>query len=348
MHTNTVTLHLAIRPMFHKLLRLALTATAMPSCDRRTHVYSNHCTATGLQATRVDYLPHITNLLIAVDRAAKEAGSRIAPAGPRSGPVAINPPLSAARECLPANAQTVVRMPGARLTITRACHAALPKAGRIGGEYVADLSDKPGVATSEDRSRGEALQPEVSVEGFELPTVATLAARRTEFDWIHLITGSISNWATGYFAEGRTVWSAAPADASPWASFQAVAGIDRSPELMGLKHARRSFAELPAQPVDVLAMLATRLRLPEQGLTPYFNRLIDDVAGWVGYASYLGWRAEVRGEEGSAARQLLAIRAAWELVLLESFRGSDLESDVAAFRQHYLEIDSELGCASAI
>ena len=239
-------------------------------------------------------------------------------------------------------------MPGARLTMPRAYYASLPEAGRIGDEYTADWSGEPMVATSGNRDRGEALQSDVSGEDFKLPTVATLATRRTGFDWTQLITGSISNWATGYFAEGITVWSAAPADASPWASFQAVAGIDRSPELMGLKHARRSFAELPAQPVDVLAMLATRLRLPEQGLTPYFNRLIDDVAGWVGYASYLGWRAEVRGEEGSAARQLLAIRAAWELVLLESFRGSDLESDVAAFRQHYLEIDSELGCASAI
>ena len=309
-------------------------------------MYSLDSMAPGPQATRVDNSSRIASLLPAIDKAAKEAGSRIAVLWPLTGSVAINPLSGVAAESLPGSAQTMARMLGARLTMPRAYYASLLESGRIGdediAEAIAELASDLGISTSVGRIRAEALQPDVSVERFQLPTVATLAARHSGVDWPELITGCISNWAAGYFDQGTAVWSAAPADAAPWPSYRAVASIDRSAELMGLKDARRCFAELPARPVDVLAMLAARLRLTEKGLVTYFHRLLADVAGWVGYANSLGWRTELRGEEGSAARQLLSIRAAWELATLQSLRGSDLKNDIAALRQNYLETDSAL------
>ena len=288
----------------------------------------------------------LTRLLHAVDKAASQAGSRIAPLWPLTNFVAVNPLLGVAGQTLSASAHTMARAMGARLTMPRAYYASLLESGQIEDRdiagAIAELAGELGIATTVERVRSEVLQADVPVERFKLPTVATLAARRDGTDWPALIQSTIGNWAAGFFDEGISAWSAAPTEASPWPSFRAVASIDRSAELLGMKNARQLFADMPTQPIELLATLVRRLNLPEAALAPYFHRLLADVAGWAAYARYQGWTRELRGEDGSAARQLLAVRAAWELALLQSFNGGALDKDFAHCRQQFIESDRTL------
>ena len=146
-------------------------------------------------------------------------------------------------------------------------------------------------------------------------SLAELATRRTGHDVAQRIGGSIDAWAADFFARGVTAWSAVPRDATPWQSYRAQASIDRSAELLGLRDTREHFAELPDDATRVLLDAARALDWPPESLPAVFAALWADARAWEASARDGGWTTERRGVDCSAARQLLAIRVSWELVL---------------------------------
>lgn len=284
-------------------------------------------------------------LEVSVDRAASSAAARIAPLWPLKSFVAVNPLLGMAERDLQGAGHLAARTLGARLTMPRSYYAKQIAAGRIKdrdiAQAIAELSRHGRRhVTSVERVRAEALKQEAPAELFRLPTVASLAERHDGTDWESFITGAVSNWAADFFDQGLAVWSAASPDADPWTSYREVASIDRSAELLGLKGARAAFAALPQEPTALLTLLAEELSLEPEALEAYFHRLLSDVAGWAAYARYRGWTRELRGENGSAARQLLAIRAAWELVLFRCHRDRDLAAHWRASLHHFTDDDA--------
>ncbi len=282
---------------------------------------------------------------LSVDKAASQAAGRIAPLWPLKSFVAVNPLMGMAENDLQDAGYLSARTLGARLTMPRSYYAERIAEGRIRDEDIAmaiqELSRHGRRhVTSVERVRAEALKGEAPADLFKLPTVASLAQRADNTDWEGFIGNAISNWAADYFDQGLAVWSVGGQDADPWRSYRALASIDRSAELLGLKGARQVFAELPAEPTALLIMLAEELALTPEALTDYFHRLLSDVAGWAAYARYRGWTKELRGEDGSAARQLLAIRASWELVLYRCLGHTGLAKHWHASTHHYTDDDT--------
>ncbi len=286
-----------------------------------------------------------TGLDLKVDRAASDAAARIAPLWPLKSFVAVNPLMGMADYDLQDAGYLSARTLGARLTMPRSYYAERIAEGHIRDQDIAMAIEKLSRhgrrhVTSVERVRAEALKNEAPSDLFKLPTVASLAQRSDSTDWEGFITNAISNWAADYFDQGLAVWSAGGQEADPWTSYQALAAIDRSAELLGLKGAREAFAELPAEPTALLILLAQELSLAPDALTDYFHRLLADVSGWAAYARYRGWTKELRGEDGSAARQLLAIRASWELVLFRCLGNTGLAKHWHASTHHYTDDDS--------
>ncbi len=280
-----------------------------------------------------------------VDRAASGAAARIAPLWPLKSFVAVNPLLGMAECDLQSAGLLAARTVGARLTMPRSYYAKQIAAGRIKdrdiAQAIAELSRHGRRhVTSVERVRAEALKQEAPADMFKLPTVASLAERHDGTDWESFITSAVSDWAADFFDQGLAMWSAANPDADPWASYREVAAIDHSAELLGLKGARAAFAALPQEPTALLILLTEELALAPEALEAYFHRLLADVAGWAAYARYRGWTRELRGEDGSAARQLLAIRAAWELVLFRCHRDRDLAAHWRASLHHFTDDDA--------
>jgi uncharacterized protein YbcC (UPF0753/DUF2309 family) len=57
--------------------------------------------------------------------------------------------------------------------------------------------------------------------------------------------------------------------------------------------------------------------VPAAGLDAYLSRLAMSVAGWAAYARYQVWESELYGNSDDTLAELIAIRLAWEVVLLD-------------------------------
>ena len=174
---------------------------------------------------------------------------------------------------------------------------------------------------------GSGLVTGARIDGISL---AALAAQETGADIHALILGSIDAWAAGYFADGTTAWSAAPAGACPWQSYRACAAIDPSAELLGVPRVRAHFAALPGGATRVLASAARELGWEAASVERAFRGLWGDVARWEARACAAGWVARTRGRDNAAARQLLAVRVSWELVLHRALQPGRTAADEAA------------------
>ena len=87
---------------------------------------------------------------------------------------------------------------------------------------------------------------------------------------------------------------------------------------MGLKGFRKIIASLPATADGLFAAAPVRLGLSETGLDLYFHRLLMTVGGWASYARYQVWESELHGDSDDTLQQLLAVRLAWDVALLEA------------------------------
>lgn len=138
--------------------------------------------------------------------------------------------------------------------------------------------------------------------------------------WNELRTELLSRWAAGYFDRGQARWTSPFRSLSPFRAWREEASIDRSPELLGLTGFRRHVDNTPDEPTA-----AAERALEALGITPegggaerYLHALASSLSGWTGYARFLSWEAELRGEHHPAAHELLVILLVWEHALLES------------------------------
>jgi len=247
----------------------------------------------------------------AVRDAAERASRRVAPLWPLKHFVAVNPFLGLADRPFAEAAHRLARSAGARLTMPRDFYARAIAEGRIAEADLAATGDPAALAAA----AAAAAAPPVP-----LPTLADLAAAATGKDWPRFVTGRIAAWAAAQFDEGQAAWRPpANADLSPYAAWRRQALLDRTPEIMGLGGFRALVATLPETAEAMLLEGARRLALPPAALEERFHRLLASIGGWAAFARYGTWQAELRDGRDATPLDLLAVRLAWEVALLEGF-----------------------------
>ncbi|MEZ4835991.1 MAG: DUF2309 domain-containing protein [Caldilineaceae bacterium] len=167
--------------------------------------------------------------------------------------------------------------------------------------------------------RAFAFADETSLTFETLPTVADIARQRTNQDWGHFVTESISRWAAAYFDQGQAYWKSPWRHLSPYAAWRAEAVLDRAPEIAGVRDFRKIVKSLPESADTLIDSALQRLNIPAAGLDAYLHRLLLTVGGWAGHARYHLWEAELRGQTDTKLSELLAVRLAWEVALLDAF-----------------------------
>ena len=147
-------------------------------------------------------------------------------------------------------------------------------------------------------------------------TMAELLGEATGEPWSDFVADSISSWAV------RTLDADAAVRPSPWrgqapyAAWRGEAELDRTPEIIGVPGFRGIARTLPRDADALLARVADEFRLSGELFDIYLERLLASVAGWAGHACAFdatGKRSDAR------VRELLAIRAAWDLALVDAF-----------------------------
>jgi uncharacterized protein YbcC (UPF0753/DUF2309 family) len=273
--------------------------------------------ATETAAGAIDEVRSVPAILDAADRAA----GRVPPLWPLHSFVAVNPFLGLADRPFEAAAEHLARVGDARLTMPRHHYAEALADGRIEDADLARafrmVRGRPASVTELEALKDAADGG--SVPAARVPTVAEVASTVSGTDWSEVVTARISAWAAAHYDEGQALWRSPWRSLSPFAAWRSQALLDRTPELLGVRVFRRTVAGLPTGARTLVVEAARRLGVPEGGLDAYFHRLLLSVAGWAGYARYRGWGNELARRPDGGVIELLAVRLAWEVALLEAF-----------------------------
>ena len=281
-------------------------------------------TVTALKPARPDILPATVALPPpAIQAIAEHATRRIAPLWPLQHFVAVNPFLGLTDQHFAQAAQLLAQVAGAHLTMPRAFYLDAIDRGRISDadlaralQFAEHMASRPRDVAALKR----ALQSTPSRAQEPLATVADAASQATGCDWSELARERISVWAASHFDEGQAPWSAPSRHLGAYAAWREEAMIDRTPEVMGLARFRQIVKSLPTTAAAMISAGAARLQLGELELATYFHRLLMSVGGWAGYARYQLFQSELRQRSDSTLLELLAVRLAWDVAILEVYR----------------------------
>jgi uncharacterized protein YbcC (UPF0753/DUF2309 family)/NADH:ubiquinone oxidoreductase subunit 5 (subunit L)/multisubunit Na+/H+ antiporter MnhA subunit len=250
-----------------------------------------------------------------------------APVWPLRAFVAVNPYLGMVDRTFAEAAATLARVAGARTTMPREFYLEALESGRIRRRHLdAALAE---AALHHGRSALPADTPELLARVRTpaepsvvepLPTVADVVGALAGRDWSHVVTERVGAWAATYFDAGQASWRSPWRGEPAYRAWLAEASHDRTPEILGARGFRALVARLPRDADGAIATAIERLAIPASAVDTYLQRLLASIGGWAAYARHQVWDRELRGETDGVVEQLLAVRLAWEVALVEAFR----------------------------
>ncbi len=136
-------------------------------------------------------------------------------------------------------------------------------------------------------------------------------------DWNERLTHQISQHCAAFFDTTQSRWRL---DTAPglYGSWRRQLGADRGlPWQRGRRWLAARLQALPDQPQALIAAALAALRIPAAARAAYLSALLLSINGWAAWCAGLRWQARLHGAEDTHLVQLLAVRLAWELLLLE-------------------------------
>ena len=158
-----------------------------------------------------------------------------------------------------------------------------------------------------------------------IPLVSDVLGEMDNTEWTKFVVEQISQFCAAYFDRSQSTWKMPWRKESLYDAWRHFAEIDLSPRMMGLHGTRAAVAALPDLPADTIALAIQRLAIPANMLEDYLLAALMNIGGWASWARYLRWEHELVGGNEDSIVDLLAIRLAWELMLLNDQQTSNLE-----------------------
>lgn len=252
------------------------------------------------------------------DDAIAAACSRIAPTWPLDRFIAVNPFWGLIDRPLAEVASTLGALSGAQLLMPRAFFNHAYREGLLRDEHLESALEASGSSVSLASLRALLEQPDPA-PSTRAQVVDVVDATRDlihEISWRTLITNSVSQFCAAFFDDGQ-------AQLGPdrrgglYASWRRHAAIDRSIALlMGDDAKGLRPAELPSTPRALIEAALLALDVSPQHHERYLWSLLLEQNGWASWCAYLEWIARLEGRDDETIRELLAIRLAWEWMLL--------------------------------
>ena len=155
----------------------------------------------------------------------------------------------------------------------------------------------------------------------QLPLVTDLVDQQR--DLLHgmsvhdFVIHNVSQHCAAYFDQLQAVWRPAPKSGlySDWLRH---ATADYSPRLlMGLKGIRSSAYRLPHDPIELISTVLQGMHLSEGCWDQYLTALLLSINGWASWCANRRWQANLSAQQDDSMVHLLAIRLAWEWLLLK-------------------------------
>ena len=294
--------------------------------EGRKHVASS----AGARARKGNERPRPVSI-DAVAAAVDRTTHAVAPVWPLKTFVAVNPFHGLATSTVADAAYTVARTAGARMTMPRRFYEDAIAAGRIAEAHVAEALAEAraqghgGMPADAARLLGGLRDDEQPALPARVPTVADVVSELTGSDWSRILTERLGAWAATYFDEGQASWRSPWRAHPPYEAFRAEASRDATPEILGAHGFRAAIRRLPGDGRAAALTAIARLGIPEASLEPYLQRLLASIGGWAAYARQRVWDRELHGDVDTTLEQMLSVRLAWEVALLDAFASQGAE-----------------------
>lgn len=249
------------------------------------------------------------------------ACGKIAPLWPLKHFVAVNPFLGFAGQPFGATAATLKRVAGVDMLAPRSFYRDAIASGAIDDAALAEALRRAPSHLHRPASLVELKDSAVkepcrsSRPPAVVSTVAEVLDALADGDRQSSLVGfmieEISKWCAAYFDEGQASWRMPQRHLSPYTAWRRSARYDLAAEAMGVTNFRATVMSLPEDPIETIATIAEKLRIPASALEDYLHRLLLDIGGWAAYGRYLVWNSELNGEKNDTLVDLLAIRVAY-------------------------------------
>lgn len=258
----------------------------------------------------------ITSDKLSLDQQIDAACARIAPLWPLKHFVAVNPFFGLRDKTFQEASDTLARILGHGIYMSRNFYREQLAAGRISHDDVQQAIMHSGsgldVATVERILAQKAPLPKMG-----MVPVSEVLERVEGGLWSSFVTERISLHCAAYFDLGQATINMPWRNLSLYASWRKSAAIDMSPAMMGLGDFRRAVINLPDQPRPAIAWAVQRLGIPDDAIERYLHASLLSIGGWAAWARYLRWQAELSADKNDAIVDLLAIRVMWDVLLYE-------------------------------
>ncbi|MBX3229195.1 MAG: DUF2309 domain-containing protein [Labilithrix sp.] len=259
---------------------------------------------------------------------AERACARIAPVWPLDRFIAVNPFWGHIDKPFPRVAGELAALSGARLIMPRAWFAEEWREGRLRQQHLSAAIGELGSHLTEEQ-----LTALFWIEDKPPPrrplvvdVMDTRCHRALELSWRDFIVARLGLFCASYFDDGQ-------AQIHPdrkgglYKTWRAQARRDRGISLfMGLDEYRTAVAALPKTADEMLATAWAELEVPAEQREAYLTALLLDINGWSSWCAYLRWTARLADRDDHHIVELLAIRVAWEWILLRA-GGQELRAD---------------------
>ncbi len=256
----------------------------------------------------------------ALETAVERACASIAPTWPLDRFIAVNPFWARTGRPLPEVSGDLAALSGARLLMPRAWYADEWRAGRFRSEHLREAIAESGADVTEDDLLASfwIAEPTPSRRPLVVDVLEALRRREHEHSWREFVMERISRFCASYFDGGQALIGGVRAGGL-YASWRAQAMADPMPNIfMELAGYRATLRSLPSNADAMLTRGSADLGLPVDQRERYFSALLLDVNGWASWCAYIQWTAHLAGGHDEHIRELLAIRLAWEWILLRS------------------------------
>ncbi|MCS6900032.1 MAG: DUF2309 domain-containing protein [Myxococcales bacterium] len=277
---------------------------------------------------------------IPLDEVIQRACARISPSWPLDRFIAVNPFWELVESPLPEVAAKLHSLSGARLLMPRAWYRQAYREGRLRDEHLQAALEASGLPGSL-ASLLELLHQEEPATAVRSRVVDVVDAGRNlghKPSWREWIAHSVSQFCAAYFDDGQATFGPSR-EGGLYASWRRHAMKDWSPVLLlGTMSYRDQVQKLPATSRDLFTVALEDLAVPASELENYLWGLLLDQNGWASWCAYRRWVARLEGDDDEAIRDLLAIRLAWEWMLLD-LGGSQVARRWAAAKANWSQID---------
>lgn len=281
-----------------------------------------------------------------IEHACQQACQQIAPAWPLDQSIAVNPHWK--RIHLP------VRTVAARMAVladiqifpSRAYVLQAWAQGRVSAEDLQLAIQHHGLHDSVEHFVQALSQP---VRSPHLPLLIDVldddAERFRRLSWRDAITHQVSQTCAAYFDQDQSGWQ--PARGECLYSFwrDTLVHDHGIGTLMGLPQIHDYLDYLPPTRQQAERWVVQMLGLEASMLADYFEAVLLTVNGWASWCAYLDWQAKLSGQSDDSLRDLLAIRLAWGVIVMQCKGLNASHSAIALVRKKWQSVDSQIQAA---